>query len=496
MRDRQGNQVRRRELLRRAGACVLVGSGAYSATNTATARVDSDFQVEIIDINDSLIWGQTLEFEVEVTNEGDDEDTQDLRYSVRSTGAGGRTIDEGSTSVNLEGSWSTTTESFSVDTEKNPNSRRMTVQAVTDNGSDSERLTFEGTKNAEFVFHLEERPEEVVGGEDINIDVEIENLGHRTESEDYTVAVDGDVIDEESVELGWRESTDRTITIPTEKTDRGRFDIIITLPDDTLSTEVQVLQIPTYTIDDVSTIAAVPGGTLRVQSDVTNVGDVEGDATLDIEIPDIADDSETVTIESEETEEVEFEFDVDEEEIEPGEYGGRISIESEIEDEDDVEVEFTADVVEPLLSIDEVTVDSPVGLDERLEFEVNVSSRLHQEVTQELVVDGGELGNETTAVTVEADSTAGETITLGDLSEAAEGEYDVELTITGDEIVETVELLDEEGGADDGGGGGGEVVDDEGPGFGAGSAVAGGATLAYLLQRRLGTDDIHDGNKR
>ena len=489
MSDREGNQVRRRELLKHVGACALVGSGAYSATGTAAARVDSRFQVEIIDISDSLIWGETLEFEVEVTNEGDDEDTQDLRYYVRSTGAGGETIDEGSTSVNLEGSWSRTTESFSVDTEKNPNSRRMTIQAVTDDGSDSERLTFEGTKNAEFVFHLEEIPEEVVGGEDIDIDVEIENLGHRTESEDYTIEVNGDFIDEESVELGWLESTSRTITVPTEKTDRGRFGITITLPDDTLSQEVRVLQIPTYTIDDVSTSAAVPGGTLGIEGDVTNVGDVEGDATVEIEIPDIAEDSETVTIESEETEKVEFELDVDSEEVGPGEYEGRVFIESEIEEEDDVEAHFTVEVVEPVLSIDEVDFDSPVGLDETLTFDINVSSQLHQDVTQELVVDGHELGNETMDLEVEADSTVEETISLEDLSEASEGEYDIELMITGDETAVTVELLDEVDEDDDGGqSGGGEVVDDEGPGFGAGSAVAGGATLAYLLQRRLGTD--------
>jgi hypothetical protein len=495
-------EYNRRDLLTNSAVLGLVGLGATGTTGVAGAQDSEnvDFRVEIQETNAPIIWGENLEFSVEVSNEGYDDDKQNLNYSVVETGPSGRTIETGGTGLDLDG-WGSTTQSFSVGTEMNDVNREVKLSVSTEDRADARTMSFKETLPADIEPAIINLPESFVESEAFSFDVGLENQGHREGTRKYAVSVDGSTVVKEKKTLGWLEAITETVTVPAEALAPGAQELSVRTTEETAQGEqerytesatITVQEAATFQISSLQVESAFPGQPIRVNTRLSNNGDVDGEGALEVEIADIGAVSESLTIPSGESQSLTLELSTDS--VDVGEYEGTITTPTETRD-------ITVDLRAPEVQTS-VETNSPVSPSGTLDVTVTLTNNEDAEVTTDLVVRSDDLGEKTSTVTIPTNEQAEQTLSFNSLGDLSEGTYTLQVVAGGTDFETEVEIATDasdgengDGGSSDGGDDGsssssGDGGDDaQGPGFGIPGGAAGVASAAYLLKQRLDDDD-------
>lgn len=263
---------------------------------------------------------------------------------------------------------------------------------------------------SEFQVTLTEIPEEVIAGEELTVEFEIENVAASTDTQVVTVTVSDELVERNDIELGEGETYEGSFDYETDGTDVPEMTMSVATEDDEASAEVTVLEEAFFEVEtDNAPEEVVAGEPIELDVAVTNTGDVTGTQNLVFEV-----DGERVDA----AEGVELE-------------GGE---------------EFTDSFTYETVEADTPTITVSVATDD-------------DEASTEIAVE-------------KAEDEEGDTDAQDDEDEPAPAD---------DDTTETQENDDSEPSEEDDG----QVTDEEIPGFGVGSALAGLGGAAYLLKRRL-----------
>lgn len=494
-------EYNRRDLLTNSALLGLVGLGATGTTGVAGAQDNEnvDFRVEILETNAPIIWGENLEFAVKVDNDGYDDDRQNLNYTVVETGPSGQTIETGGTGIELDG-WGSTTQSFSVGTEINDVNREMKLSVSTNDRADARTMEFKETLPADIEPAIINLPESFVESEEFSFDVGLENQGHRKGTRNYAVTVDGSTVVEKTKTLGWLEAITETVTVPAEALAPGARELLVRTTEDTAqgeqeryteSTTITVQEAATFQISSLQVESGFPGRPIRINTRLSNNGDVDGEGALEVEIADIGAVSETLNIPSGESQTLTLEINTDG--VSVGEYEGTISTPTETRD-------ITVDIEAPSLQTS-VETNSPVSPSGTLDVTVTLGNNEDAEVTTDLVARGDELGEKTQTVTIPTNEQVEKTLSFNSLGDLSEGTYTLQVAAGGTDFETEIEIATDAGDGESGDGGGSDGGDEsssssdgggddaQGPGFGIPGAAAGVTSAAYLLKQRLDADE-------
>lgn len=472
-----GEPIDRRSVLSAAGAATLFVGGVASVPESARADEPAEFDVEIVDTGGPFVWGGELRFTVRVTNRGERDGSQTLRYEVAKVGAG-RPFAKGETGVSLDGEdwdgYDSTEETFTVDTEFNSNDRRVLISAVTHDTSDTERVMMEATKRPEFDVTIDtEELGTVVEGEELSVPVEIENLGHMPDVQTIGATFDGSDVGSQEIELHWRETTSTTFTVPTEHGDSGEHEIAVSSDDTTDTVEISVLEAAFFDVDDVQQTETIVGDDLTVTVELTNTGEDAGSKTVVLDVDGVGTREQDVSIDPGET--VTGEFTLGTEDAQPGVHTGSV-------DTTDTSHTVELELEEPALELADVAVETPVEEGEDVVVEITLENPSVVEVSEEVTIAAGDLGEESVTVDVAEGDSVDEEIEFA-TEQGDEGEYVAEVSteLETEEVEFVVEAAsDAAEGADS------EETDDAaGPGFGIGAGITGAAGAAYLAKKRL-----------
>ena len=234
------------------------------------------FDVSITtDLDDTTKQNASLTVEYEIENIGELEDTQTVEASV--TGAVDE-IDE-SEELTLDGSDSVTRElSFTVD----PDADTVEIDISSDDASDSASLDV--LELPFFNVEITEVPDEVIAGETIDVEYNVENEGEILDTQDIEFIVDGEFQESEEMTLGENDDLDDEFSYETDNDDIDEVTIEVASENDTATADVTVS--PTaesidLTLDD-STIRAdqtTSATVIAVDAEGTE-GDVTDEATI------------------------------------------------------------------------------------------------------------------------------------------------------------------------------------------------------------------------
>jgi hypothetical protein len=168
-------------------------------TVTFAAQFDAPFfEVDITEIDDAVAAGQTVGVDAEVTNVGTVAGEREVRLLVD-----GEVVD--STSVSLDGEGTETVE-FAYETDAGDIGDR-TVTVETDDDSDEREVAVEPTTEAFFDVTIDGIADAVDVGDRLTVDATVENVGGTSDTRPVELVVDGEVVDERSVELDNGSST-------------------------------------------------------------------------------------------------------------------------------------------------------------------------------------------------------------------------------------------------------------------------------------------------
>jgi len=153
--------------------------------------------------------------------------------------------------------------------------------------------TLEVVNPPEFqVSALETSPAEIVAGESFDISADIENLGEVEGEYTATLTVDGNVMDTTNITLdaGATEKVSFTSSLASAG--------IHTIELGDLTTTVTALKPAQLEVSslEVTPVLTLPGKETTVESDVTNMGEVEGSGTITLKVNDVEIDTRTVTL--------------------------------------------------------------------------------------------------------------------------------------------------------------------------------------------------------
>ncbi|MDZ7730549.1 MAG: hypothetical protein U5K37_06030 [Natrialbaceae archaeon] len=276
-------------------------AGNYTATVSSENDSDSTavtveeppeqafFDVAITGTNTPVEEGDTLSVDADVTNTGDLAGTQDITLAV--DGA----VD--SQSVNLAGGASTSV-TLEWDT-ANGDAGNYTATVSSDNDSDSTAVSVEEPPEpAFFDVAITGTNSPVEEGDTLTVDADVSNTGDLSDTQDVTLAVNGDV-DSQSVSLAGGDSTSVTLEFATSSGDAGNYTATVSSENDSDSTAVTVEEPPEPAFFDVAitgTNSSVEEGeTLTVDADVTNTGELADTQDITLAV-DGAVDSQSITL--------------------------------------------------------------------------------------------------------------------------------------------------------------------------------------------------------
>lgn len=171
-----------------------------------------------------------------------------------------------------------------------------------DYGSDSIQQTVEIDELDESNFNVDisDTTEPIKEGDQLGISVAVENTGDMADTKDVSIRIPGLGSDSESVYVEGGDSTSVDLAVDTNVGDAGSYTATTESPDNTDSTTVTIDAQPDDTEFEVSMGATnspvEEGDRLTINADVTNVGDLSGTETIELEIPGLGSDSQSVTL--------------------------------------------------------------------------------------------------------------------------------------------------------------------------------------------------------
>ena len=159
----------------------------------------------------------------------------------------------------------------------------------------------------ELTVEILEATDPVQVEEDLEVTAELENVGDADASQEVTLAVDGQDVDTEAVELERGDIETVSLAYPTRSDDVGELEVAVRSEDDEATTQVTVeepAEPATFEVSNVNAIGPVEAGEiLEVTADVRNVGDESGETDVHLDLDQQSGvDSDTVSLEADESE--------------------------------------------------------------------------------------------------------------------------------------------------------------------------------------------------
>jgi PGF-CTERM protein len=264
-------------------------------TDAADGGSEASFSVSDLSPQSATVeQGTSVQVSATVENTGEAESTQDVILELSGRGQ----VD--SVSLTLAGGESESL-SFTVDTSGiEPGEHTHTLSS--DDSSRSGSLTVVAPPEpAEFdIVEFEPLEATVTQGDEVTVDVTVENVGDVDEAANVTLELPGiGEVDSDLLALGGGESGSVSLTLDTTDIDPGAYTHVVSTDDDSAEGTLTVEAPPTLEILDVSPDEGTitEGDEFVVNVSVQNVGDTEGVRVVTLELSDLGQaDSETLTL--------------------------------------------------------------------------------------------------------------------------------------------------------------------------------------------------------
>ncbi|ELY37826.1 PKD domain-containing protein [Natronorubrum tibetense] len=283
-------------------------AGGETKTDTRTVTVSEPVDPASLDVDDlepvekTVEQGDDIDVSATVTNTGDEEATQKVKFDLD---------DEvlGTKSVTL-GAGETETVTFEDIDTAGLDPDEYTYGVFSEDDSQTSVLTV--MEPAFFAVTIDESdvPDEIGQGDELAVPVTVENTGDESDIQRIELDIDDDVdVDAEEVELTGGESEQVTLTHNVSADAVAEETAVeVRSADDEATTTVDIYSTENYTIQSVDTSAPVTvGDVLEFDVKIENVGDGVDSQTLEFEIGDETH-NETVAIDPGATETHTFEY--------------------------------------------------------------------------------------------------------------------------------------------------------------------------------------------
>jgi len=142
-----------------------------------------------------------------------------------------------------------------------------------------------------------------VVGDDIQVDVAVENIGETQDTQQVTLSTGPDIgSNTTTVTLGANESTTRTLTVPTSSGDAGEYSVTVASDNSADSADLTVLEQPGFAVDVLEANDPLEGNSIDVEFTVENLDSVQDTQTMSLSTtPDIGGASTDLTLAGGET---------------------------------------------------------------------------------------------------------------------------------------------------------------------------------------------------
>lgn len=286
---------------------------AAEIIGTVESAADAPFvAVTALEANDPIPVGETLQVEGTVVNEGGSATTQEI--VLRMVTEDPSSIAEvDSQTVTLD-SGEATDVAFSWDSEWGDNPEGVDYFAEIASANDSERQAVdvqEAVEPAEFQVTILGSNAPVAAGETVEVDVQVENVGGTSGTQDVSLAIDGEVVTVESLTLDAGESV--TLTFEWETEAAGDATATVSSDDDEETLDLTVHEAPYFEVE-IQQVTTAEDGSVTVEATVENRGEVADTQTVTLTSEGAERDSLDVQLDSGESRTVEFSYDPSSEE--------------------------------------------------------------------------------------------------------------------------------------------------------------------------------------
>jgi len=362
---------------------------------TLSTRQPANVSVAITGTNTPVTEGENLTVDLQVENTGDLQATQTVTLDAGALGTN-------STQVTLSGG-TNTTETLSLATsEDDAGTYTATVSSL--NVTDSQTVTVnEKLAPPNFQVSINETVLPTSLGDLLSVTVDVENTGDRQDTQ--TLELDAGLLGSNTtqVTLNGGESTTETLSVLVSVL--GSVTAEVSTANDTASTGVELAEPANLSVAITGTNAPVLAGeTLTVDTEIENVGSLQGTQTVNLAAGALGSNSTQVTLASgANTTET---LSLSTADGDAGRYTVTVSTANKSVSRE-VRVERPAS-----LSVVVTETNAPVVAGETLTTDIRIENVGDLQGTQTIELDGGALGTNTTSVTLLGGASTNETLAL------------------------------------------------------------------------------------
>jgi len=251
-----------------------VSSSDDSATETVTVLAPAEFAVSVTDIKGSVLAGESLTAEYEVTNTGDVEATQTVEFAVNGT-------TEDTQSVTLGGG-ETSAGNFSYQTGVGD---VPAVNVSVASADDTVTGTVTVLAPAEFAVAITDVEDPVIAGAELTVDYEVTNEGDAEATQTVGFSVNGTTEGTTNVTLAGGETFTGTFAYATGAGDIPQVTVAVSSADDTDTATANVSQgdILAVTADVPDEAVAGESVTVAYSAENTGTDSVTQDITFSVD---------------------------------------------------------------------------------------------------------------------------------------------------------------------------------------------------------------------
>ncbi len=270
-----------------------------------------------------------------------------------------------------------------------------------------------------------------VAGEELEVLVDVENVGNATDTQTLDLTVDGLGSTSTNLTLDAGASTEANMTLGTEVGDAGQYEAVVASEDDQDTEPILVVAPPEFHIEILDATESVEEGQpVEVTAEIENVGDVDDTQTVTLDVGALGSDSAEVSLPfGESTQET---FSVATSEGDAGQYEAVVASD---DDSENVTVGVTGDT-----DLQIVAVEAPTIVEgETLTVTATVENIADGEGTSTVSASVAGVGDDSTTVTLGPGESTNVTLNIAtDFNQA--GEYDLVVETPQDSLTDVATL--------------------------------------------------------
>lgn len=207
---------------------------------TFSARVDIPFyEIDIDELPESVVAGQTVDAEVEIENAGNSAGEETIQFIVDD-----EVVDEVTVDLDVEG---TETVSFEYETDADDAGEDLEIAVQPEREERGERavatVAVEAAEEAFFEVTIDEIAGDIDAGERLDVEATIENVGDVAGERTVELLVDDDMVDSRTIDLDVGESEAVELRWRTGRGDWGERDVRVASGDDEDNAMIEVNQL-------------------------------------------------------------------------------------------------------------------------------------------------------------------------------------------------------------------------------------------------------------